>query len=685
MKKAVGYVVLLCSLVAAADQIPQELQKIPIVPDAVTTMYERKAVVYDSYSTSNVQAEIVGAKRVADSFGGVAMYGGAQVITDKELEQRRYKSVTDVLSYYGIQRYNMTGGVNDWTASWHGFSAGSEVVVLVDGIKANETDDNVVYWSTIPVSDIERIEIIPGASSQFGSGAFAGVVNIITKQKPHNEIAIRSGSYGFGQQRLAMGVERGDYTFQISGQHTAESGWREKSNYDENQIDATMGWKIADGKLVAKILSTDSNNGYADTLTDEELHENPAWAVQNDRRFISSSKYQLNYTGILSDDWSYALEGAQRKRSVRYFSRSRGGIEGNLTKNDSRENSDTSLVQLNYKNMLTIGYDYRVAQMLTEEWGGTGYDAFWMPYLLDMNTKTVSMTGDKSEAAPFIQTFLKNDYGYLRLGAREDAVRYSFSDSVNSSGMMYKNFSKRSHSGELGMNLTEYTTAYFSYGQAFRAPTFSQLFGSYGYPGNTDLLPERATTYEFGMNHLFDKSKIHWAAFRTLVDDEIVYTSMNDNASKTRRDGYTIDGSSQLTTVFSVRGVYTYTKARILEYQTGAKDFEGYSVPQAPEHTYQLGCVYSPDKLTVAIDHVFVGAQYVNSDFYNEMPMLRPYQYTDVHTTYAVTTDWSVFADVYNVFNNRYCDYALKDFFSNAMYYIPGEPRKGSLGMSYRF
>ena len=64
---------------------------------------------------------------------------------------------------------------------------GKYVLFLMDGERmAGETFDNIDY-DRIDLDNIERIEIIKGASSSlYGSNALGGVINIITKnaQKP---------------------------------------------------------------------------------------------------------------------------------------------------------------------------------------------------------------------------------------------------------------------------------------------------------------------------------------------------------------------------------------------------------------------------------------------------------------------------------------------------------------------
>ena len=69
----------------------------------------------------------------------------------------------------------------------NGAGNGQRVLVLVDGRRTSDVSGLFTRWATIPIGNIERIEIVRGpAVSIYGDGAMAGVVNIITKrgQKP---------------------------------------------------------------------------------------------------------------------------------------------------------------------------------------------------------------------------------------------------------------------------------------------------------------------------------------------------------------------------------------------------------------------------------------------------------------------------------------------------------------------
>jgi outer membrane receptor protein involved in Fe transport len=94
--------------------------------------------------------------------------------------------------------------VQDGQASIRGgsgfaYGAGSRVLLMVDDLPLLAADAGDVKWNTLPIENVEQIEVIKGASSVlFGSSALNGVINIRTAyptDKPVTKIALTSGIY----------------------------------------------------------------------------------------------------------------------------------------------------------------------------------------------------------------------------------------------------------------------------------------------------------------------------------------------------------------------------------------------------------------------------------------------------------------------------------------------------------
>lgn len=120
------------------------------------------------------------------------------VITRKTIDMMGSRRLDEVLrEQTGLAVVNdIKGGARAVGLQMQGFSS-AYTMILIDGqpmIGRNAGDFDL---SRITVSDIERIEIIKGASSSlFGSEALAGVINIVTRQSIKKAQALAAFRYG---------------------------------------------------------------------------------------------------------------------------------------------------------------------------------------------------------------------------------------------------------------------------------------------------------------------------------------------------------------------------------------------------------------------------------------------------------------------------------------------------------
>lgn len=92
------------------------------------------------------------------------------------------------------------------------YGAGSRVAVLVDGMPLLAADAGDVKWNYLPIENMERMEVIKGASSAlYGSSALNGVINIRTaypKSQPETKINVFSGVYSDPVRPDSTGARR---------------------------------------------------------------------------------------------------------------------------------------------------------------------------------------------------------------------------------------------------------------------------------------------------------------------------------------------------------------------------------------------------------------------------------------------------------------------------------------------
>jgi len=110
------------------------------------------------------------------------------------------KSVADLLAdTVGVQVRRFGGPGDPAEVSIRG-STSQQVVVLLDGIRLNSAQVGSVDLSTIPLAQVERIEVSRGGgSTEVGSDAVGGVINIVTRRpgaEPSTRLAFSGGSFG---------------------------------------------------------------------------------------------------------------------------------------------------------------------------------------------------------------------------------------------------------------------------------------------------------------------------------------------------------------------------------------------------------------------------------------------------------------------------------------------------------
>lgn len=93
------------------------------------------------------------------------------------------KTLPEILSESVGVVVTETGGPGQFTTVSIRGSTEEQVAVYLDGVLLNQASSDAVDFSTIPLTDIERIEVIRGGgTAQFGPSAIGGVINIITKK-----------------------------------------------------------------------------------------------------------------------------------------------------------------------------------------------------------------------------------------------------------------------------------------------------------------------------------------------------------------------------------------------------------------------------------------------------------------------------------------------------------------------
>ncbi len=99
---------------------------------------------------------------------------------------------------------------------------------MLDGIPFNDPVGSWVYWSMIPLTQIEKIEIDEGGiSSLYGSSAMAGVIDITTRRPQASFFDMEGlwGTHGTADLDLFAGTRHGPISYSVAGSAFRTDGY----------------------------------------------------------------------------------------------------------------------------------------------------------------------------------------------------------------------------------------------------------------------------------------------------------------------------------------------------------------------------------------------------------------------------------------------------------------------------
>jgi len=183
------------------------------------------------------------------------------LVTEQQIARRAVNRIDEAVDRVpGVQMIN--GQVNVRGSSGFVVGLGSRVLLLVDGVPANQGDRGGINWDLVPVDRVERVEVVKGAGSAlYGSSAFGGVVNVITRELPdgfHARMRATAGvfanppddvwrfrDYTGTQHGLDVGASYGHGAAQgglsVGARHS--DGYREQDRADHWQVTGNGAWR----------------------------------------------------------------------------------------------------------------------------------------------------------------------------------------------------------------------------------------------------------------------------------------------------------------------------------------------------------------------------------------------------------------------------------------------------------
>ncbi len=467
---------------------------------------------------------VVTATRIEESIEDVAQ--DVTVITKKQIESGSYQGISEIIrnvAALNVIEYGNRGGAA--TVSMRTSTAG-QVLVMIDGKCLNKPGDGQVDLNTVsvPLENIERIEILRGASSAlYGADAMGGVINIITKI-PDQPVTNLSASYGrFVTKDISLSTSRkiNNAGFYLSLSKESSDGSRKNSDYDAAAVNTKLTYAFT--KDIRADITLDYN--HKDAGSPGPVTWLTPLASQEDENFLAGIDVKIKDT---------LLKLYSHNARIDYVN---PGSEDNTHRNHILGLDLQHSLSIGSSNLLTGGIE-----ILQEDINSSD------------NINDANSIGKHGRTRKGI--FLQNETSLAEKAILTIGLRY---DSIAS----WDRFSPKA---SLLIKLPWQTNLSLSAGQGFRVPEMNALY----WPdtdwavGNPDLKPEKSTEYEINVQKFFGNTgHIKVVGFEKRSTDLIQWQEISPfkwspvNVSKARIRGFETEGKLHLD-VFDLGLNYTF-------------------------------------------------------------------------------------------------------------------------------
>lgn len=461
-------------------------------------------VLADDTTSTQLGEIVVTANRVAKTVDETLV--PVSIITRQDIEKYQATDLTEVLRRVPGLSITRNGGVGKTTSIFMRGSNSGHVLVLIDGVKHGSATLGSTSFQHIPLDQIERIEVVRGPrSSLYGSEAIGGVIQIFTRQssantdgfKPSFEVGFGSHNSYRGNVNLAGGNALNWFNVNASTNSTDGINARttkltDKDGYEQDSLSLNVGHKFANGAIAKfSALRSEAENEF-DGFSADSLYN--ADSVQ---QVISA-----NFSGDISERVNLRVQIGRSEDLSDNFQ------DGALTSVFNTKRNTASLlsdIAITNESSVLLGVDWQDDKVS----GTTNY--------------AESSRDNKALFASYLGQ--RSDTNY------EASLRYDDNEQFGT---------HTTGSLAAGYTLSNNIRLKASYGTAFKAPSFNQLYFPSATFSNPDLDPETSKNIEFGVSANRGKGTWEFNLFQNEIDnliDSPDFSTPVENISESRIRG----------------------------------------------------------------------------------------------------------------------------------------------------
>ena len=516
----------------------------------------------------------------------------------------RFVTAKDVINQASGVTVKDFGGLGKMsTVSIRG-SGSDHVVVMIDGVRVNSATGGGFDLSSIPVDQIERIEVIRGGDSAFyGDGAVGGVINIITrksKEIPVTSVGANYGSFNTFNTHLSRshGFDKGGYMVGASYMHTDGAYLYKSDNgtaLDDSDDFVTLRKNNGADNRSILLKGNYSFSPNFDLAGQTDLY-NSIKGMPGMITFPSFDAWQeelRNLSQINATVTGLPVRGLTFKTALSH--------RYNELAFSDRQGEQTGIaIDARY-----VEYEPRISQMVQYIWG---------------THQILTLQGE------FLRTMLR-EKDEVYNNPERDRWALSVRDQIILWGdrITFVPALRFDSISDVGQKLSPKLGTYFrpinwlvfkgNAGQSFRAPNFSELYFNQGLvQGNPDLEPEVAMNYDAGLQIVTRPFFAEAAYFRTDVENLIEYLLVSGfrykpfNIGRAKIEGMEAKATINPWEYTSLTGSFTMTYAID---QTGIENRDGNQLPGRPRYKAFGRLEAGPTFITAFCEYTYFGANFI--------------------------------------------------------------------------
>ncbi|SOZ98566.1 Outer membrane cobalamin receptor translocator, tonB dependent [Cupriavidus taiwanensis] len=439
--------------------------------------------------TAQLAPVVVTSSRTAQSITEALPH--TTVVTQQDIANAQAPDLRTLLRSQAGVEFATNGGMGSNTSLFMRGANSNQTLILVDGVRVSSASSGTAQLANILPDQIDRIEVVRGnVSALYGSDAIGGVVQIFTKsgagQAPAANAAVEYGSNNTRQGTVGYGGQVGDTSFNLTGSAFKTDGFSSintrqapRANPNDNPYEN----QSVSGQVKHRFTPS-WDAGITGYYSKSKLSFDSAFGRPTDDNRTNSELYTLSafVNGKLGADWTTHFKLSQSEDRSDTFLNSRPNGTFNTRNRQFNWQNEYALAA---GHTLLFGTDYLQQELDSSAYGAPTRNVF-------------------SVFGGYDGRFGKHQ---LQLNARND----HYSDFGNQ-GSFFAGY---------GYNLTDAFKLIASVSNAFRAPTFNELY----YPnfGQPNLQPERAKSVEAGVQYTTASAGLlRVTAFETRYHDLIV-------------------------------------------------------------------------------------------------------------------------------------------------------------------